>query len=84
MTRRAGHYVKKAKTNRSCPYCDDCFKCPLSDCKAGSLVVSTYNILPGDMERAKKNKGKGGPGNKKRRIKDERCKVFERKEKNVL
>lgn len=67
MARRAGHYVKKPTTNRSCPYCDDCFKCPLSDCKAGSLVVSTYNILPGDidMERAKKNKGKGGPGNKK-------------------
>ena len=59
MTRRAGHYAKKATTNRSCPYCDNCFECPLSDCKAGSLVVSTYNILPGDMERAKKNRRKG-------------------------
>lgn len=65
MARRSGHYAKKPTTNRSCPFCDDCFKCPLSDCKVGSVVASTYNILPGDMERTKKNKGKGGPGNKK-------------------
>lgn len=65
MARRAGHYVKRAATNRSCPYCDNCFECPLSDCKAGSLVVSTYNILPGDMERAKKNSSKGYSRNKK-------------------
>ena len=65
MARRAGHYVKKATTNRSCPYCDNCFECPLSDCKAGSLVVSTYNILPGDMERANKNRSKCYSRNKK-------------------
>lgn len=65
MTRRARHYVKKKTTNRSCPFCDDCFKCPLSDCKAGSVVASTYNILPGDMERAKKNRSKGYSVNRK-------------------
>lgn len=65
MAGRAGHYVKKATTNRSCPYCDNCFECPLSDCKAGSLVVSTYNILPGDMERSKKNRSKVTRGIKK-------------------
>lgn len=64
MKRRAGHYVKKAATNRRCPYCDNCFECPLSDCKAGSLV-STYNILPGDMERSKKNRSKVTHGIKK-------------------
>lgn len=65
MGRRAGHYAKKPTTNRTCPYCDNCFECPLSDCKAGSLVVSTYNILPGDMERAKKNRIKCYSRNKK-------------------
>lgn len=65
MARRAGHYVKKATTNRSCPYCDNCFECPLSDCKAVSRVVSTYNILTGDMERAKKNRSKCYSRNKK-------------------
>ena len=65
MARRAGHYVKKKTTNRSCPYCDNCFECPLSDCKAGSLVVSTYNILPGDMERAERNRSKVTRGIKK-------------------
>lgn len=65
MARRAGHYVKKKTTNRTCPYCDNCFECPLPDCKARSLVVSTYNILPGDMERAKKDRSKGYSRNKK-------------------
>lgn len=65
MVRRAGHYANRAKTSKNCPYCDDCFKCPLSDCKAGSCFAWSYNILPGDIERAKKNKGKGGPENKK-------------------
>lgn len=54
MARRAGHYVKKATTNRSCPYCDNCFECPLSDCKSGSNVAYTYNILPGDIERERR------------------------------
>lgn len=62
MARRAAHYKKRATTGRKCPYSDDCFNCPLPDCRAGSCFAWSYNILPGDVERGNKGRGRGGPG----------------------
>lgn len=37
-----------SKTNKSCPYSSDCFKCPMSDCKVYENDAVRFNKLETD------------------------------------
>lgn len=46
------------RTSVECPYSPSCFTCPMGDCVASfpGVNVSALNVLPGDLERARKEK----------------------------
>lgn len=38
----------KEQSHKRCIYSEDCFKCPLSDCKCPANAILTANALPNE------------------------------------
>ena len=48
----------KREVEQKCPHCDNCFACPLPDCKINTMYATGCNVLPNDkyMHRTKERR----------------------------